>query len=392
MNMQSASWKRQPILIKFQETQKFLEVYGFAGSQGHVQLEGQHFLPDTPSDTVFIFMHPSSAMQLLPLPASLADAGLHILCANSRYTRNDTALIMEKVAVDLGHFVRWAKSEGGYSKVVIVGWSGGGALSLFYQGQAEEPSITHTPAGDAYDLTEAGLIPGDAVIFIAAPGSRAEMLTDALDPSVIDEADPDRRLLELDIYDPRCPNQPPYSPEFIETFRAAQRARSRKITDWVETTLAKLKAAGETERGFVVHRTWCDVRFLDPSIDPNGRDPASSTLGDARTTNSAPAGLARYSSLRSWLSQWSIDRSQAKGPPNAARIKHVPVLQIENGADDGVPTSHSQAVYAALAAPDKAFHTIEGANHYFAGQPEKLAECIALIKSWSRERGLLEPA
>jgi len=30
-------------------------------------------------------------------------------------------------------------------------------LSLFYQAQAESPTITRTPAGDPYDLTQANL-------------------------------------------------------------------------------------------------------------------------------------------------------------------------------------------------------------------------------------------
>ncbi len=77
--------------------------------------------------------------------------------------------------------------------VVLVGWSGGGSLSLFYQAQAENPTITHTPAGDEVNLIEAGLKPADGVIFIAAHLSRAETLTEWLDPSVTDELDPDRR-------------------------------------------------------------------------------------------------------------------------------------------------------------------------------------------------------
>src|SRR5262249_19759243 len=63
----------------------------------------------------------------------------------------------------------------------------------------------------------------------------------------------------------------------------------------------------------------CDVRWLDLRIDPNGRRPGWCYLGDPRTANTSPPGLARYSSLRSWLSQWSYDLSNAKGPKNAAR-------------------------------------------------------------------------
>ena len=153
----------------------------------------------------------------------------------------------------------------GYAKVVLVGWSGGGSLSLFYQGQAEHPTITHTPAGDPYDLTAAKLSPADGIIFIAAHLSRAETLTEWIDPSVRDELHPDDRDLAFDIYDPKCPDKPPFTPDFVAAFRAAQRARNAKITDWALDTLDVLKRRndGEMERAFVVHRTMSDVRWID---------------------------------------------------------------------------------------------------------------------------------
>jgi hypothetical protein len=155
-------WDRIPVIIRFSEQLRMTETYGFTGSQGQTVLEGQRFVPrGLPSDTLFLFMHPTSTLQLLPMPMALADAGLHVLCAGSRYAKNDSALIMEKVAYDLGAYIRYARETLGYRKVVLVGWSGGGSLSLFYQAQAEQPSITHTPAGDAYDLTAAGLPKAD---------------------------------------------------------------------------------------------------------------------------------------------------------------------------------------------------------------------------------------
>jgi pimeloyl-ACP methyl ester carboxylesterase len=288
-------------------------------------------------------------------------------------------------------YIRHAREELGYRKVVLVGWSGGGSLSLFYQAQAEQPTITHTPAGDPYDLTQAGLSPADGVIFIAAHLSRAETLTEWLDPSVRNELDPDDRDPALDIYDASCPNQPPFAPSFVAQFRAAQRARSRRITDWALDTLARLRRRndGEMESAFVVHRTMSDVRWIDPNIDPNGRKPNWCFLGDPRIANSAPAGLARYSSCRSWLSQWSFDKSNAKGPDNARAVRKTPVLQIVNQADDAVPATHNPAIRAALATPDKEYVEIEGATHYYANQPAELAQCLAAVTDWSRRKGLL---
>jgi len=162
-----------------------------------VWLEGQYLIPrKRPSKTVYLFMHPSSTLHLLPMPGALAGAGLHVLCAASRYPKNDSGLIIEKVAIDMGAWVKDARMRG-YEKIVLVGWSGGGSLALFYQAEAEAPSVTATPAGDTVDLTRASLDPADGVIFIAAHLSRAETLTEWLDPSVTDELVTSVKLVEI---------------------------------------------------------------------------------------------------------------------------------------------------------------------------------------------------
>jgi hypothetical protein len=154
----AAAFDRIPVILSFAEPVRMAETYGFTGSQGKTTLEGQRLVPrGRPSDTVFVFMHPASTLHLLPMPVALAGAGLHVLCAGSRYAKNDSALIMEKVVYDLGMYIRHAREDLGYEKVVLVGWSGGGSLALFYEAEAESPTITHTPAGDPYDLRDAKL-------------------------------------------------------------------------------------------------------------------------------------------------------------------------------------------------------------------------------------------
>lgn len=385
-----AAWDRIPLIVTFPERAKFTETYGFAGTSGNVNLEGQLFRSRSASKMLFIFMHPSSTLHLMPMPAALAEAGCHILCAASRYPKNDSALIMENVIIDLGAWVRYAREKLGYEKVVLVGWSGGGSLSLFYQAQAENLTITHTPAGDEIVITPADVPPADGVIFIAAHLSRAETLTEWLDPSVLDEIDPDKRDRSFDIYAPDCPHKPPFSVAFVKEFRAAQIARNRKITTWCRDMLQTLKqrGGGQMERAFVVHRTMCDVRWIDLTIDPNGRKPDHCYMGNPRTVNVGPVGLARFSTLRSWLSQWSYDLSNAKGPANAARIFRTPVLQIENEADDAVPATHGPIIREALATPRKEYVKIEGANHYYLGQPDHLATCVSMVMDWSARQGL----
>ena len=378
--------------IAFAETSAFQETYGFSGSQGMINLEGLRLLPKgKPSKSLVVFMHPATTLQLLPMPRALAAQGVHVLCAASRYVKNDTPLIMEKVVLDLGAYIRHAKEKWGYEKIIICGWSGGGSLSLFYQSQAENPTVTHTPAGDPVDIKGAKLIPANAMTFQAAHISRAEMLVECIDPSVKNELDPDDRILEFDIYNPKNPNQPPYSADYIRAYRAAQLARMRKITATAKEMLEKLKKRGgaEMERGFITHRTIADLRFLDPAVDPNDRRPRWCWVGNPETANTGPVGLARFAMLRSWLSQWSIDDTRAHGVKSASNIT-VPFLAIENTADDAVPQPHTGKIHAAAASKDKTMKAIKGATHYYQQQPELLKQAVDINLGWMRERNLLD--
>src|SRR4051794_28492593 len=102
--------KAEWVHIALSETSRYKDVYGFVGTQGTVNLEGIRYTPaGRSSKTLLIFMHPSSTLQLLPMPRELARQGAHVLCAGSRYQRNDSVLIMENVVVDLGAYVRHAK-------------------------------------------------------------------------------------------------------------------------------------------------------------------------------------------------------------------------------------------------------------------------------------------
>jgi pimeloyl-ACP methyl ester carboxylesterase len=220
-------------------------------------------------------------------------------------------------------------------------------------------------------------------MLMAAHVSRAKILTEWLDPSVTDEQRPEARQVEFDLYSAANPHHPPYAADYVAGFRAAQVARNRRITAWVRDTLDALRRCGgaEMERGFVVHRTMADPRWLDATLEPNDRRPNWCFLGQPETVNVGPVGLARFCTLRSWLSQWSYDDSRADGPANAARIS-VPFCLIQNSADDAVPASHGPSTFAAVASADKEMYTIKGATHYYLNQPTHLAAAVAVVLDW----------
>jgi alpha-beta hydrolase superfamily lysophospholipase len=294
---------------------------------------------------------------------------------------NDTALLMENCVLDVGAVVDYLKNVEGYRRVVLVGNSGGGGLVSLYQSQAEQPTITATPAGDPPDLTQAGLTPADGLILLMAHPGRASTYTEWLDAAIIDENDPYQRDSSLDLFDPE--NGPPFSQDFLDRYRAAQLARNRRITAWVRERLEYAEKTGKREYAdmpFVVHGTCADPRFVDLSIDPSDR-PAGTLWGEPIIANNIPATLGHFTSSRSWLSQWSIDDSECNAVRHLPRVT-VPVLVVYGTADSAALPHHAQEAYDAAPQGQRKLVALHGATHYFAGQPEHLEHACDEIVGW----------
>ena len=363
-----AGCERIAYVVGFAENATYSDVYGGGGAV--VGLDCHLIRPiDSPSDTLIVFMHPVGGGMYLPMVRELARAGHHVLWANSRYRGADYALIMEKVACDLGEAICDARDRLGYSNIVLAGWSGGGSLSMWYQALAESgQGIADTAAGDPYEVNAERLPAANAVMMLAAHVSRHRIFTEWLDPSIADEAHPEQRDPELNLYDPANPNQPPYTAAFLATFSTAQIARNRRITAWVKSRLESIRASDApwSEFAFTVHGTMADPRWLDPNIEPSDRKPGVCYLGDPKVVNDGPVGLARFCTLRSWLSQWSYDDARCDAIASGSSIS-VPVLVIGNTADDACTPSHTSRLFEAVTHESKQLHMVEGATHYYTG-------------------------
>ncbi|MEZ5341000.1 MAG: alpha/beta hydrolase [Acidimicrobiales bacterium] len=109
-----------------------------------------------------------------------------------------------------------------------------------------------------------------------------------------------------------------------------------------------------------------DPRWLDPTVDPSDRVPGTCYLGDPKVVNDGPVGLARFTTLRSWLSQWSYDDARGDAQKAAAGVT-VPVLVVGNTADDACTPSHTRRLFDSVPHENKAFYEVAGATHYYTG-------------------------
>jgi len=332
-------------------------------------------------EVAVVLVHPTSNFMGHYAQEPLARRGVAAVGMTTRYLGNDSALIMENCVLDVGAVVRYLKEAEGYRRVVLAGNSGGGGLVALYQSQAEKPTITATPAGDPPDLTRAGLVPADGLMLLMAHPGRASTYTEWLDPAITDEHDPLRRDPSLDLFN--LANGPPFSPEFLRRYRAAQLARNRRITAWVRERLEYARRTGQPEYGdlpFVVHGTCADPRFVDSSIDPSDR-PGGTLWGEAAVANNLPATLGHFTSLRSWLSQWSVDDSQCNAVRHLPSVT-VPVLVVYGTADSAALPHHARESYDAAPEGRRKLVALPGATHYFAGQPGHLQHACDEIASW----------
>ncbi|MEO9188808.1 MAG: hypothetical protein ABI224_02225 [Acetobacteraceae bacterium] len=351
---------------------------GFGLPGGVTRIFGAFHRPEG-ARVAAVLMHPMSNFQAHYLLVPLARRGIAALGLNSRYAGNESTIIMERVIQDLGAGVRWLRDRG-FDRVILIGNSGGGALSCFYQAQAEHLTVTDTPAGDPIDLRPEDLPPADALVVAAAHLGRSRLMDLWNDPSVIDEADPLGIDPSLDMYDPA--NGPPFAPVFLTRFRAAQRARNARIEARVRARLRYLRAlpGGPRDEAFIIYRTLAEPRSLDPTLEPSERAPGMTIWGDPRLLNRAASAMGRFTTLTSYLSQWS-QSSRADGPANLRRTT-VPVLQLEHTADTSIfPGDQDEWERAAGGRAQR--HRIGGGTHFLAGQPELVEEVADRISAWS---------
>jgi pimeloyl-ACP methyl ester carboxylesterase len=205
-------------------------------------------------------------------------------------------------------------------------------------------------------------------------------LTEWLDPSVIDENDPVKRDSSLDMYNPM--NGPPYSPEFQERYREAQRQRNHRITAWAKAELKRLNEAGIEDRMFTVYRTSADLRFTDSTIDPSDRpSPACLQRNDPERANRGLSYLARANTLETFLSMWSLEESKSRFKLQAAAFS-LPTLVIQSTQDVSVFPSMAQSIYDLLGSKNKELRWVPGA-HYFEDSVESLENFASVIADWT---------
>jgi hypothetical protein len=354
-------------------------------------------------DTVACLMHPRANFSRHYLVPALVEAGIAVLCVNSRWLGNDSTLIHEQVLLDVAAGIAAARRR--HERVVLIGNSGGGSLFTFYLSQALAPAgerLADTAAGDPFDLNRFELPGADAMIYLAAHAGEGHYLLHAIDASVVDERDPASCDPALDPYDPRNgfaepPAETRYAPEFLAKYRAAQRARVERLdaaalervarrraarARWKETGSALDRRVSVATDFLMVYRTDADPRCVDLSLDPSARSYGSLWGVRPDVINYGAVGFGRVVSPEAWLSTWSGLASRAS-IETAGRRMTLPCLQVAYDGDHGIFPSDQDLIARSIATRELTRVLIPGDHYGFPAETGREGAAAAIVE-WLR--------
>jgi pimeloyl-ACP methyl ester carboxylesterase len=362
--------------------------------------------------TALLVIHPRGDFSRHYLAPYLARGGYPVLCQTSRYLNNDIDALQERTLLDVAAALRALRGLG-YEDILLIGNSGGGALTSLYQREA-----TRSP-GDRIDSAAAGFyrvplaredMPAAAgLIQVAAHIGEGHFMQKVIDPAVVDESRPELTDPSLDMYDPangyaHPPQTSSFDPEWLQTFRQAQAARCRRI-DQLALAQLRRQAGGRSARTdaddqdarrravtvpyLTVYRTLADPGFVDLTIEPSDRvlgsvfAPADPFLG-----NYGRGGVGRVMTARGWLSTWSAAYTHADMRACLPEFD-CPSLFVSATADTEVRPPEFDEIVAASAATDKTVELVT-ADHYFRDpltlDPRPQAALAELLLDWLGRR------
>jgi alpha-beta hydrolase superfamily lysophospholipase len=374
-----------------------------------------------PRRTVLWLAHPRVEFSRHYLIPALLSRGVSVFGQDLRTLHNDSEQVHERLLLDLAVGMRHLRER--FERVVLVGNSGGGALLASYQDHAQRAPgerPRETAGGGRIDLT--GPMPaGDGLVVFAAHPGEGPFLLGAIDPSVTDESDPLSCDPALDMFNPENGYDLPtrsarYTPEFLQRYRQAQRARVERLDQVARDQIALERDARASlgrpasaydllrsgrravpHRLLVVYRTVANPATLDLSLDPSDREVGTifGILGARpEVGNYYAQNLARVVSPRAWLSTWSGVSSRVDFRAAAASLA-VPTFFSSASADTDILPAAAESMWSAIAAPDRTRHDLQGADHYLratarrASSEHPRAELVRVLTAWLGDRGFL---
>ncbi|HYR90045.1 MAG TPA: hypothetical protein VE422_38595 [Terriglobia bacterium] len=379
-----------------QSTPRYIRFTGVPQS-----VKGAFYLPDAPQPAPHIgilVMHRTSNFMNALACTELSKRGFAVLCMNPRSDNNEALVRFETVPLDVRAGMEFLKRQPGITRIVLWGWSGGGATMTLYESVAENgPSVCQGPKKLVQCGNELmGLPRADGLILVDAhPGNPVNGVRN-VNPAITNENRPDQVDPMLDPFNSRNGYNPTgpssYSGEFKKRYFKAQADRMNRLIDLALEKQSLMKAGKSSypdDDAFVVPRgVGGRLMQLDPGIHHATVKPQKLLKNNGTIVTQVVESVRKASpqlksqnatfedgtlflTIKSFLSANAIRATDSmdgidycssnNAPPCHLPKIHIPLLVAAMGAHYFI--RDNEIHYDVAASPDKDFVVIEGAEH-----------------------------
>ena len=231
--------------------------------------KGALYVPDTgPAPHVaFLAVHRTGNFMTHVSTAELPKRGFMVLGMNPRFDNNEAAVNWEDIALDVRAGVRYLRAQPGITTVILIGHSGGGPTTSYYQAVAENGPAYCQGANKLVECDSSRLAgfaaadKADGIIFMDAhPGNTINTLR-SLNPSVKKEERDSQIDKSLDPFSVQNGFNPTGNSVYSQSFQYKYfKEQSRRMNALIDKALAirsKMQAGSyvpSDEDSFVVYR------------------------------------------------------------------------------------------------------------------------------------------
>ena len=235
--------------------------------------QGLYWIPSSGpiSPIAFLAIHRTADFLSHASTQELPKRGFSVLGMNSRFKNNEASVNWELIALDVRAGVRFLRSQPGITKVILIGHSGGGPTTSYYQAVATngtaycKPSPLQQKLSECSDSQLSGFLPtdrADGIAFLDAhPGNTVNVLR-SLNAAVKKEGNPNSPLNEkLNPFNTANGFNPDgdsvYSKKFVDKYTDEQSNRMNDLIDLALQMRADIAAGNSLPTGddaFVAYR------------------------------------------------------------------------------------------------------------------------------------------
>jgi pimeloyl-ACP methyl ester carboxylesterase len=361
--------------------------------------KGALYKPDSgpaPKIAVVVIHRTSNFMNHIST-TELAARGFLVLGMNPRSDNNESAVDWDANQLDLREAVEFMKKQTGIQKVVLLGHSGGGPTTSYYQAVAENSLAYCKGANKLVECSDriGGAPKADGLILVDAhPGNSVNGLR-SLNPSLTNESDPTKIDDSLNPFDPKNGFNPngdsTYSAAFQERYYKAQSERMNRLIDKANKLQADMKAGKHVpsdDESFVVYRNRGRLMDISTGVHGSTVKPQKLLKNDGTVDASKPVKTVRVSTpdnakrdasfedtrqltVKSFLGANAVKSTSAldgidwcssnNSVPCAVQNISIPLLVTAMGGHYFI--RDNEITYDMAKSADKDFFVLEGATH-----------------------------